>query len=118
MDRFRSQDYQPPTCLLTSCMPSDEPTVVLTGEYPPGSDERLAHCIVRLVAIATDREPTDLEPLGLIIDTDALDALFSAARECNDERLFEVSFRYEGFRVEVNADGTVRILEISTETNY
>lgn len=91
--------------MLVPSVPSDEPDAVLTGENSLQGDETVSNTIVRLVAIVSDREPFDLEPLGLIIDTDAFDALLAAARESNDERLVEVPFRYEGYRVEVNADG-------------
>lgn len=92
-------------------MASDESVVVLTGEHVPESDEPLSLRVVRLVAIAADRRTTAIEPLGRIIDTDALDALFAPARSDSDGPSVEVSFRYEGYRVEVDAERTVRLLD-------
>lgn len=88
----------------------DESSIVLTREHAPESEPSSLR-VVRLVAIASDREATDLEPLAQIIDTDALNALFSTARSRSDEHSAKVSFRYEGYRVEVDADGEVRLLD-------
>lgn len=92
-------------------MPNDEPAVILSGETMPERDEPLSLRVVRLVAIASDRGVTELEPLGRAIEPDALDALFSPTRLGHAENSVEASFHYAGFRVEIDTDGTVRLLE-------
>lgn len=85
-------------------------TETLVWEYPRGSDEPLSHRIGRLGAIATDQLVTELEPLGHAIDVDALDALFAPTRSKRAERSVGPALRYEGYRLDIEADGTVRLL--------
>lgn len=92
-------------------MASDESAVVLTGERAPESDGPSSLRVVRLAAIAADRGTTAIEPLGRIIDADALDVLLAPARSDGDGPSVERSFRYEGYRVEVDAERTVRLLD-------
>lgn len=96
-------------------MARDEPIVVLTGTYASDGDEPVSQCVVRLVSIATDRDPLELTPIGHVIDADALDALLSTSRASRDEPSVAVSFRYEGYRVEIDAVGTVRLLAPTSE---
>ena len=80
-----------------------------THEYDPTGEESLSKVIVRLVAVATDREALALRPLGEVVDVDALDRLFAAVDHSQVPAV--ASFRYEGFRVEVDGEGTVRLYE-------
>lgn len=61
--------------------------------------------VVEAVAEATGREPTDLEPMGHILDPEALDSLF-ARREHACGR---VSFQYAGCDVVVEPPGDVQV---------
>lgn len=45
--------------------------------YDVGRDERASEAVVAAVADASNRAPTDLDPLAEAIDPDALDALFA-----------------------------------------
>ena len=54
--------------------------------------------VVEAVAAETDTDPTELTPLGTVVDTDALDALVSSAGDLS------VNFEYEGYRISIGSD--------------
>lgn len=64
--------------------------------------------VVESVAAATDREPTALPALTGVVDTDAVDGLFSADVGEN----VSLTFTYAGTAVRVRADGTIELAEI------
>lgn len=64
--------------------------------------------IVEAVAVATSREPLDLEPLYGVVDTDALTALLRSPFPDSGANV-QVSFRYEGCRVGVSGTGDIEI---------
>jgi hypothetical protein len=66
------------------------------------TDGRLSFEVVASVAAKTGREPSEMEPLYNVVDTDALDGLFEGANGT-------VRFPYEGYRVTVSADGSVTV---------
>lgn len=69
--------------------------------------------VVSLVATALDRAPLDLTPIHSVIETDALDKLFtegSTERGNSDS----TSFRYEGFDVTVTREGVIEAVPIET----
>jgi hypothetical protein len=70
------------------------------------ADMELSQAVVDAVADAEGVEPTELPPLFSAIDPDALDALFQPA---SDETVVtgSVRFRYAGYDVNVNEDGSV-----------
>lgn len=73
-----------------------------------GTDESVSATVVDAVASATDHEPSALEPLGRVIDTHALDRLFSPLRDpIAGPRMGVVEFRFEGCLVTVSATGWV-----------
>ena len=86
------------------------PTVLLSETYDTERDESLSGLIVRLVAIVSNREGMELEPLGCNIDVDALDRLVRSGSVGNSTSPVEVWFNYEGFTIDIDADGTVSIL--------
>ena len=88
---------------------SAPPTRILTVEYDHASDEPISAQVVRSVAVAADREATDLEPLGSTIDVDALEQLVHSRSFTDQETMIEVLFSYEGYLVEIEANGTVNI---------
>lgn len=59
--------------------------------------------IVEAIAAATNTPITDLQPLGDVLDTDALDALL---RGPGGEDL-RIQFSYEGVEVSVGGDGDI-----------
>jgi hypothetical protein len=76
-------------------------------------DERegIALGIVETVASVTGKETTELEPLTLTIDTDALNNLF-VSFEDSDRATGYVQFTYEGCLVELSADGKLGVTEL------
>lgn len=65
---------------------------------PVRPEESVVETIVRSVADATDREPTDVQPIARTVDPEAIEALYARASEDNQ---LAVSFRYEGCQVTV-----------------
>lgn len=64
--------------------------------------EQLSLEIVTTVAAKTGREPLEMEPLHNVVETDALDRLFQSTEG-------RVIFPYEGYRVVVEAAGSVTV---------
>ena len=87
-----------------------EPSVILSEEYDSERNEAVSLRVIRLVAIASDRQALDLDPLGYVIDTDALDRLLQSKGIDDPHTQIGVSFEYEGYLVEIDTNGTVRIL--------
>lgn len=69
-----------------------------------GDDETVTDAVVRAIAAVTGGDPRAMKPLGTVLDTDALNAIFG--RASNDGRL---SVAFEGCRVTVRADRTVAV---------
>lgn len=66
--------------------------------------------IIRTVAVHANEEPEDLPPINDAIDTDALEAIFSPRQDGTPRRgTGMVVFRYAGYGVRVEADGTVEV---------
>lgn len=78
---------------------SDDSTPILSEDYDPENDYPVTTRIVRLVAIASDRDPRNLRPLGEVVDTDALDALIDSRIFGDHDVSIELSLLYEGYRV-------------------
>jgi hypothetical protein len=57
------------------------------------------------VAEAEEVPPTELTPLGEVIDPDALSTLFSPPSKTKKE----LSFEYEGYTVIINEDSTISL---------
>lgn len=66
--------------------------------------------VVRAVAEAEGRDPTDLPPLGEAIDPDALETLLAES-----SGTVRISFEYAGHIVEAGSDGSVRVGDRSEE---
>ena len=82
--------------------------------YHIRNDESVTEGVVRAVSSATHSEPIELEPLYSVVDTDALNALFTSlgtgtSRHSNGV----VEFDYAGNRIQVTSSGSI---EIETET--
>ncbi|WP_224337203.1 HalOD1 output domain-containing protein [Haloprofundus halobius] len=63
--------------------------------------------VIETVAIASDREPTSLEPLYKTVDPDALDALLGSSEIPSIDGDITVSFVFAGHDVIVENDGRV-----------
>jgi len=65
--------------------------------------------VVKTVAIATNREPTTLEPLYKSVDADALDALLDSDGFHSTNEVTTVSFAFADYDVTVQNNGIVVI---------
>lgn len=66
-----------------------------------------SNAVVEAVAIASDREPTAVEPLYESVDPDALDALVGSNGTDSEDGEASVSFEHAGHVVTVHSDGSV-----------
>lgn len=73
--------------------------------------EAAALAVVETVGSVTGKETTELEPLSLTIDTDALNTLF-VSFDRSDRGTGYIQFTYEGCLVEIAADGTLGVTEL------
>lgn len=67
--------------------------------------------VVEAVARVRDCDPTDMESLDKVVDTDALDALFTPRYDGTERDQGSVSFPYEDRHVTVYSDGRVVVEE-------
>lgn len=77
----------------------------------------MSQAIVTAVADAEGVEPTDLSPLYRVVDTDALDELFTSESSEESRTEQRVSFRYEGYEVTVYSSGRVDLDEADPSGN-
>lgn len=66
--------------------------------------ERVSELIPRSVGAILDQCPTDLRPLGDVVDTEVLEAVVDHGSS-DPTQHGEVTFRYEGFELTVESDG-------------
>ena len=71
--------------------------------------EPVTTSVIVSVAAVDGAEPTALPPLHRTIDTDALEAVVCSAHEADTP--LRVSFRYAGYRITVESDGSIAIGE-------
>lgn len=62
------------------------------------------------VAAIRGCDPTELPPLGSVVDADALESLFTSSNDGTD---VNVGFEYAGFDVSVSSDGEITFVEQS-----
>lgn len=70
--------------------------------------------VVETVAVAADREPTDLAPLYERVDPDALDSLLRANGSATDRDGVSVSFVYSNHLVSADATGEVVVRPVES----
>lgn len=74
-------------------------------------ENRPSRAVVEAVAEADDADPVELTPpLYEVIDSDALDRLFTATT-AHDRTDGQVTFSYNGYGVTVRGDGSVSVEE-------
>ncbi len=71
-------------------------------EYGIGADEPVSGAVVRAVSAVEGREPLSLPPLGNVLDTDALDALFADRSNGTPRTGGRISFVYSNCRLTVD----------------
>lgn len=86
-----------------------------TGTYrAPLDGQPPSTVVVMAVATITGQEEGAVEPLGTVVDPDALDALFAPRLDGTARRGGRVSFRFADFDVTV-AGGEVRLAPLLTD---
>jgi Halobacterial output domain 1 len=85
---------------------SEEPVAL---RYSMDADETACEAVCRAVATVEDCSVLELAPIGEVIDTDSLDALFSPSHR--DER-YHLTLRYAGYEVVLHGD-EITVLPVS-----
>ncbi len=67
-------------------------------------DERVSEAVVRLAATVDGTDPLELPPLGRVLDSDALDAVFEPVPGRSETTNRSLTFSYHDYTVTV--DGT------------
>ncbi|MFB6166100.1 MAG: HalOD1 output domain-containing protein [Haloarculaceae archaeon] len=75
--------------------------------------ERFSDAVVRLVAEARGCDPLGLEPIGDVVNADALDALFDPGVPVAAAATLTVTFSYAGRTVTVSGDDAEQICVVS-----
>ncbi len=70
----------------------------------PHGNESITQDVVREVAAQADVQPNELPPLYDFIDPDALDRVVHST-----DADLELSFRFAGYRVTIEGDGSIRV---------
>lgn len=78
-------------------------------EFDWETETSAALAVVETVAMVTDQDPTEMEPLNDVVNTDALNSLFVPTDYRGRSRGY-VEFEYERCHVRVRADGTVLVV--------
>lgn len=84
-----------------SAVQRDEPAAPRAEASPP------SELVVEATAAVDGVDPTDLPPLGTVLDPDALDSLFVDRFDGTPREGGRVEFTYVGHAVTVEADGEV-----------
>ncbi|WP_336021921.1 HalOD1 output domain-containing protein [Halobellus salinisoli] len=69
--------------------------------------QRISFHVAEAVAAAEGVSPMELTPLGEVVDTDAIEALFSNPTLTT----LELRFEYEGYTVLIDEERTVTLLD-------
>lgn len=77
------------------------------ADFAVGEPDSVADAVVHGVAEILDRDPVTLPPLGSVVDTDSLNAVFRSA----DDSSVSVSFEYSGVVVIVHGHGRISFEE-------
>lgn len=81
------------------------------------ADEDVCFTIVDTVATLTDTDPIELDPIGNVVDTDALSTLFGSPNELRRHDA-SLTFRYEGCTVSVDSDGNVTATRVPATADF
>ncbi|MFC4550266.1 MULTISPECIES: HalOD1 output domain-containing protein [Halorussus] len=74
----------------------------------------MSRSVVETVAELEDTDPLKLPPLARFVDPDALDRLFGPSFDgTRREVVGRVEFDYAGYRIRVEADGTVAVRPVA-----
>lgn len=84
-----------------------------TKDHPETDREALIVDIVRTIADTKGVDPLDLPPLNEYVDVDALVTLVESANRGEPSRI-AITFRYEGYDIEIQSDGTVDVTSLAS----
>ncbi|SDN20038.1 hypothetical protein SAMN04487949_3643 [Halogranum gelatinilyticum] len=86
-------------------------------EYELGADESVSMAVVRAVSALIGCEPCSLQPLGNVVDPDALDALFDRQYDGTPRTGGRLSFVYNGCHITIN-NGEYLTLQMLEDCSY
>ncbi|MFC4986380.1 HalOD1 output domain-containing protein [Saliphagus infecundisoli] len=101
-------------------MPNEGWGFITQAHYDPDDSRDLTTVIVRAVAEAEDVPPTEIKnpPLYEVVDIAGIDdALFGRPEAHQSGMGSTVEFRYNGYKVSVEADGWVTVSDRSRDSN-
>ncbi len=90
-------------------------TPVVDAYYDAEANRPPVEVIIEALAEAADADPIELAPLYEIVDTDAIDALFSRHDGAESAETL-LSFRAETWNVFIHADGRIRVCDATQPT--
>ncbi|WP_380678658.1 HalOD1 output domain-containing protein [Salinigranum sp. GCM10025319] len=96
---------------LTGVHPSS-PIMNQQRNQATGWEGSVSYTVLDTISRATGRHKLDLSQLATVLDTEALDRLLGDADKRSASGL-TVRFRYEGYRVSIESDGTVELEPLS-----
>lgn len=70
--------------------------------------EKPSEKVIQIIAVLENKQPVELPPLGMSIDTEALDALFRARIQTTKTTQI-IRFKYNGYLVCVWTNGVIAI---------
>lgn len=85
---------------------SDDSVTPITKHWDRDSEDTPVYAVVSAVAEADGTDPVELPPLYEAIDSEALNALFTARSETT---VGKVAFQYAGYNVTVRGNGEVHV---------
>lgn len=88
--------------------PTDQSTKTRRTEFN-WTDVAPSIAVIEVIAEASGRDPTALEPLYESVDPDALDRLIRGNGVGPNERMLAVSFSFAGYTVAVRSNGFVEL---------
>ena len=77
-----------------------------TREFDWTDESAVTYAVVEAVSSVTDQSMTEMQPLGTVINTDALNTIF-AGKQMDEQPLSDIQFEYEGCLVRVTAGGEI-----------
>lgn len=83
-------------------------------QFDPESFDEPSTAIVRRIATATDRDPTDMPPLYDYVDVEALDTLITTSTTRTDNPV-RLSFSYDGIEVTVDSHDGITLTSDGTD---
>lgn len=95
--------------MTTDSVTYDDSTGRYHAEFALDGPNSVPDAVVFALAEITDRDPVELSPLGDVVDTDALGAIFRPAAESDSH--VSVTFEYQGYLVTVHDTGTISFEE-------